>query len=429
MNWRSLTRTAAVPAIDDDRDDDGVSRQSIDAGYLEAREPSASASNRHWSHRLGANAADRVYTAFDVSQPVDDPAELHGREPQVAQLVSGVLYRRNHGFIAGLRGSGKTSLVRSFGQSVDREGIVVLYSACDNGTTLGDLMRGYLEQIPASSLEAGTYEAFQQRVAALPTDCTPNQATSLFAMIQYSQAIVISDEFDRVTNEGLRWKVASLLKLVSDARLPVRFVLVGDSSTFADILVAHPSLTRHVTRVSVDPLSNEAITELLHDCADRCSMRFSEGGLDVIADVACGSPYHARLFGLHAALAAVEDDSDIIETAHATLGLQSAFQEWSSLNPADGAAMMSIARGAHGNPDHFMSFARLVAGRSSATQYRNKGNTPVSPEMFAAFGSSVEPAGGELNFRDPTAPQFLIALGRVGRRTTNSPAEAVNLDA
>ncbi len=384
---------------------------------------------RHWSHRLGANAADRVYTAFDVSQPVDDPAELHGREAQVAQLVSGVLYRRNHGFIAGLRGSGKTSLVRSFGQSVDREGIVVLYSACDNGTTLGDLMRGYLEQIPASSLEAGTYEAFQQRVAALPTDCTPNQATSLFSQIQYSQAIVISDEFDRVTDAGLRWKIASLLKLVSDARLPVRFVLVGDGSTFADILIAHPSLTRHVTRVSVDPLPAQAIAELLRDCADRCSMRISDGALDTIAEVACGSPYHARLFGLHAALAAVEDDSNVIEVAHATIGLQDAFQEWTSLNPQDGAALLSIARGSHGDPDKFVRFARVVAERSSATQQGAKPDTLLTDGQAAAFGPAIEPVGGEYHFRDPTAPQFLVALGLVARRMAPSSAKAVNLDA
>jgi ATP-dependent Clp protease ATP-binding subunit ClpA len=95
---------------------------------------------------------ERVYQAFDVSQPVETADDLFGRDAELGQLVDAVLHRRNHGFIAGQRGSGKTSLARAMGEKLDMEGAVVLYGACEDGTSLGEIVRGFLEQLPASSL-------------------------------------------------------------------------------------------------------------------------------------------------------------------------------------------------------------------------------------------------------------------------------------
>ena len=56
--------------------------------------------------RLEASAVDRLYIAFDVSQPVEQPEDLRGRDLEVQALLSGVLHRRNHGIVSGPRGSG-----------------------------------------------------------------------------------------------------------------------------------------------------------------------------------------------------------------------------------------------------------------------------------------------------------------------------------
>jgi hypothetical protein len=371
--------------------------------------------------RLSTAAVDRVYTAFDVSQPVGQPDDLRGRDREVATLLSGVLHRRNHGIVSGPRGSGKTSLVRVFGQFADRDGVVVLYSACDDGTTFGELLRSYLEQIPPSMVDAGNIEMFEQRVLSFGADSSPYQATGVLAMLKYSQLVVVLDEFDRITDRDLHDKISSLLKLVSDARLPVRFVLVGGSSAFADIVRAHPSLMRHVTRVSTAPLSNEAVLETLDRCAERCGMVFADGAKRLIEDVSCGSPYHARLFGMHGALNALFSQSPEINLEHVESGLEDAFEEWAELNPVDAQAFRDIIAGKHGPAGPLVAFARdtahHVAADDFAAQWKTVRRQPASvePEGLSGLTHTVQMVNGHASFRDATAPQFLLALDQTAR--------------
>jgi hypothetical protein len=369
--------------------------------------------------RFETSAVDRVYMAFDVSQPVGQPDDLRGRDGEVRALLSGVLHRRNHGIVSGPRGSGKTSLVRVFGQYADREGVVVLYSACGDGTSFGELIRSYLEQIPPSMVDPGMLELFEQRVISFGADSSPYQATGVLALLKYSQLVVVLDEFDRITEPEMHDKISSLLKLVSDARLPVRFVLVGGNSAFADIVRAHPSLMRHITRVSTAPLANEAIQETMDRCAERCGIPFSDEAKRLIEEVACGSPYHARLFGMHGALNALAAQSPRAEIEHVESGFEDAFEEWSLLNPHDAQAFRDILRGTYGPKREFVNFARQVAWHNADDDFardwkmKRRESAAVIPAGLSEIGQTVQMIEGHATFRDATAPQFLLALDRV----------------
>ncbi|WP_294174271.1 ATP-binding protein [uncultured Sphingomonas sp.] len=393
----------------------GHSAYPLDGASSQLGLPSFARQDSHLSAPAWApSAADRIYQAFDVSQPVDQPQDLRGRAKQVARLLSGVIHRRNHGIVSGPRGSGKTSLVRVFGQYADREGIVVLYAACDGGTTFGELLRGYLEQIPPSSVDPDEVELFDQRVLSFGLESSPHQATSIFAQIKYSQVVIVLDEFDRVFDPVLQAKVASLLKLISDARLPVRFVLVGGNNAFLDVVREHPSLMRHVTRVSTAPLAREAVFELLDSCADRCGMQFSAAGRELLDEVACGSPYHARLFGMHAALAALRGGDIEISQQAVAEGLYESFEEWSSLNGEDSATFHAICSGARGDPAPFVELAGRIATATDDEQLVDR-PAPDPQAVEAAFGSAIDRSAEPIAFRDATAPQYLIALHHLSR--------------
>lgn len=360
---------------------------------------------------LGNNDADLVYTAFDTSQPVEQPGDLRGREDQIAKLVGGVLFRRNHGIISGPRGSGKTSIVRSFGQYTDRDGVVVLYSACDKDSSFGDLMREYLAQIPDSSLDPDELESFRERIGALSAASTPNQVTSLLSMIKYSQVIIICDEFDRIADEDLQWRLASVMKLLSDARIPVRLVLVGDPMAFDQIVRGHPSLSRHITRVRSDPLTREAIVELLDDCAKRCGLAFDDKSASIIEAASCGSPYHARLFGMHSALRALTANLKQIGQREAVAGLRDAFDEWASLNSTVGQRMLEIVEGQHGSTQPFLAYARAMAyPEHDALGTKASQLTDVQRR---AMDPLLQDGAAPSRFRESISPQFLIAIGHV----------------
>lgn len=369
--------------------------------------------------------ADQVYEAFDVSQPVDQPDDLRGREKELARLLSGVLHRRNHGVVSGPRGSGKTSLVRVFGQYADREGVVVLYAACDDGTTFGELLRDFLEQIPPSSVDADQVEMLEQRIIKFGPGSSPHQATSIFAQVKYSQIVIIVDEFDRVRDRAMHSKMASLLKLMSDSRLPVRLVLVGAGTAFTDVVAQHPSLVRHITRLSTDPLPDAAIEELLENCAARCHLKFSDAAKRILVHVACGSPYHARLFGMHVALRALEAGAEEINDRHVQEGLGDSFEEWASLNREDADTFRAIVDRAHGDPAAYVEVARRLAtaGDERSTKIGELGaaaNGHDQEQLLSAFGTAVEKFDHQVAFRDATAPQFFIALQEISWRSKNA---------
>jgi hypothetical protein len=414
---------AGRPRDDDEREDsfsseDGVLLRDGAAAQPEYRRHQPVAPLLAIPSRLDTTALDQVYMAFDVSQPVGEPDDLRGRDNEVKALLSGVLHRRNHGIVSGPRGSGKTSLVRVFGQYADREGVVVLYSACDDGTSFGELIRSYLEQIPPAMVDRDQVELFEQRVISFGADSSPYQATGIFAMLKYSQLVVVLDEFDRITDPDMHDKVASLLKLVSDARLSVRFVLVGGNSAFADIVRAHPSLMRHITRVSTAPLADEAIDELLQGCAANCGIRFTDAARQLIERIACGSPYHARLFGMHGALSALSAQSTTAEVEHVVNGFEDAFEEWSMLNPADAQTFRDVLRGTYGPPGDFVTFAGRVAWHNADDDFardwklQGRSSTGTIPHGLSEIGQTVQMVDGHATFRDATAPQFLLALAQ-----------------
>ena len=137
MGWYSaITNFAAEQITGQDRSDDPGQRSARhEPALFNGPEHAPEPEHRTYQgvapllampSRMEPDAVDRVYTAFDVSQPVGQPDDLRGRDREVRALLSGVLHRRNPGVVSGPRGSGKTSLVRVFGQCADREGVVVL---------------------------------------------------------------------------------------------------------------------------------------------------------------------------------------------------------------------------------------------------------------------------------------------------------------
>jgi hypothetical protein len=368
------------------------------------------------AHSWAPSSADRVYAAFDASQPLDDPQDLRGRDEQIAQLMRGVHFRRTHGVVSGPRGSGKTSLVRVFSQFAQAEGVVVFYAACDRNTDFAELMRDFLERIPTYAVDPEDIDTFAERVQHFGRESTPQQAASILSLVKYSQIVFMIDEFDRAVDADFRSKIASLLKLISDARVPVRVILVSTNSVFEQIVGEHQSLMRHMTRLTTEPLAPDVIDEVLDTCAERAGMHFSVEAKALLGQIVCGSPYHARLFGMHSALAAIARKRVDIDRRDVLAGLSDSFDEWALLNAEDAQAFMSVMAGAKGDPHKFIEAARRIAAPGDGQAGTSNEQPPAranEQQMLTALAPAVERADGGVAFRDATAPQFLLALQHI----------------
>jgi Cdc6-like AAA superfamily ATPase len=364
-----------------------------------------------------ARKRQRVSLAFDVSQPVSSRDALRGRDSKLTALLSGTLYGGNHAFIYGPRGSGKTSLARVFGDYADEEGAVVLYMASIGSITFSELMLPYIDQIPATCFDPRDRQLLDDAIEQARQNCNARNLVNYLAEIKYSRVIFILDEFDRIENMETRSEVASLLKLSSDARLPVSFLLVGIASDVPALIDAHPSLRRHVTPVSIEPLTDDEVRTILEHCASTSGLSFTQDAKTRIADLACGSPYHARLFGMHSACVALDDNVATVTPAAVLGGIEAAFKEWNEFNTDDADLFRQLADAEAGHPDSLAEFARKAAHRRGLDVSDIKelvmseaasGSVRDLSTAAARLSSAITSEGDLVVFKDSLAPQFLL---------------------
>lgn len=350
------------------------------------------------------NATARIVEAFDAAHPVRRREDLYGRADKLDSLFEAVLFSRQHAIIHGARGSGKTSLSQIFGDYADQKGSIVLYTACEAHASFAELIKPYIAFIPDSCVSLGSKAAFSEARERLSADLTPRAVVDfLSCLVPDCQIILIFDEFDRVTDAGVNDQVATLMKLLSDARSPVQLILVGIARTVDEIIFAHPSLRRHLVPIPIGRISPEDVRALIDTGAARAGMQFSEDSKAEIVAVSCGSPYHAQLFCYVAAIEAARRERDLIDLQLTRVGLQRAFETWSSLNQDDAELFRALA--ARSEED-----VRLVraAAREAATHDCLRGEGEGVRLLGPALRQDHDAA--RFYFRDSAAPQLLLAM-------------------
>jgi len=118
--------------------------------------------------------------------------------------------------------------------------------------------------------------------------------------------VLIVDEFDRVTDEATRTRLADTIKLVSDSGAPLSFMVVGVSDSLEQLLGRHPSIQRNIAGVPLPLLGAQEVEEIVARGARRAGLDFPPAVCAGIAGLARGVPYVAQLLGLRAGQAALD---------------------------------------------------------------------------------------------------------------------------
>jgi hypothetical protein len=370
----------------------------------EAATADAVAPTRIAPYLAARNATSRIIEAFDSAHPVRRRENLYGRDDKLESLFEAVLLSRQHAIIHGARGSGKTSLSQVFGDYADQQGSIVIYTACESHASFGDLIRPYIDFLPDSCVPLNDKAAFQSAREGLPADLGPRAIVDfLSCLVPDCQVVLIFDEFDRVTDPDVNDQIATLMKLLSDARSPVQIILVGIARTVDEIIVAHPSLRRHLVPIPIGRISSEDILALIDTGATRAGVQFSEESKAEIAAVSCGSPYHTQLFCYVAALEAVRRGRNVIDLELTRIGMRRAFETWSNLNQDDATLFRALAAGSNDQ----VKLVRAVA-LEAATHDCVSGDGEGVRLLGPALRQDRDAA--RFYFRDSAAPQLLLAM-------------------
>lgn len=269
----------------------------------------------------GRETATRIARAFNTALPVENRFGLSGRSREIDRLAQAVIHQGKHGIIFGARGSGKTSLARVFGDLADEAGCYVIYNSASGETSFADLFRPCLDYLPAPGHAASAIAALKH------TQFSVRELANLFLDVP-RQTIVVLDEFDRIENAQTKEDVAGLLKLLTDMHAPVQVLLVGIAGNVDDLLIAHPSLRRHLVALQVLPIDIPDLTDLIISCSRDADMDIHHDLAHALAAAAMGSPYHARIFGFHAAQVAAARNSRTIEDADLAEGMAHSLADW-----------------------------------------------------------------------------------------------------
>ena len=75
------------------------------------------------------------------------------------------------------------------------------------------------------------------------------ELNDVLAEIQGAHVMLVLDEYDRVTSEELRNKLAELIKNLTDSSIPVTLFIVGVAESLDQLLGKHPSIQRSLVAV------------------------------------------------------------------------------------------------------------------------------------------------------------------------------------
>jgi hypothetical protein len=264
--------------------------------------------------------------AFTPTRPKQEVNSLFvGRLNTLRRIIAAIEEERAHVVLFGDRGRGKTSLANAIQQIASQAGYFTLKLTCSAELSFEDVFRNFLRRIPGTFYRSEVDNPFAARRTMSSFDellpegsFSVTELNDVLAEIQGAHVLLVLDEYDRVTSEDLRNKLAELIKNLTDSSIPVTVFIVGVAESLDQLLGKHPSIQRSLVAVHLPLMSDKEIDRIIVAGSESAGVGFSDEVRDLIVMLAKGLPYYAQLLSLHAARSAVSrgatqvGDSDLV---------------------------------------------------------------------------------------------------------------------
>ena len=241
--------------------------------------------------------------AFTPTRPQRSYKRLAGRKPELTRIFHAITQQRAHVVLYGERGRGKTSLVNLVASSARSSGYMVARYSCTFDSDFEEIIRGLARDLPKPLLAAPVVQdpLLDGCESALPhSKVYPRDVAMLPGRLAGGHLLLIIDEFDRVTDDETRTRIADTIKQSSDRGTSLSFMLVGVSDSLEELLGRHPSIQRNIVGVPIPLLSQAEVEAIIDIGSQDARVEFPMEVRRLIMKIACGVPYIVQLLGLHA---------------------------------------------------------------------------------------------------------------------------------
>lgn len=367
-----------------------------------------------------------VSELFSPTAPVREADLFAGRLNQLDRMIDSIFQAGQHIVVYGDRGVGKTSLVnvvskKIFSASSKIKFFSVQCFSRDNFTAIWE--RAFEDYQWAD----GRY-AFDDIDDTLSPD-------SLFKIIsKISPAyrpVFIFDEFDRITDQETKLRMAETIKLLSDRSAEATVILAGIARTIQELLYEHESVKRAIRQVQMPRMSETEIRSLVEQRIQRAGMNIDNETLTDIAWLARGMPGYAHLLGMYSAKAAIAEKTIDVTADHLFGSLkicleeagESTRQSYSKAiqsSQANNTFRHTLLACATAPQDEFGAFTATALRDRISLIVGRKRDIPDYSRHLQAFctderGAVLEKEGSPKNYRyrfcDPMMQSYIIMRG------------------
>ncbi len=126
------------------------------------------------------------------------------------------------------------------------------------------------------------------------------------------RVLIVIDELDRLEDDNALSLLADTLKTLGDHGVNVTVMVVGVAQSIEGLIGEHASIVRSIVQVPMPRMSEHELQSTLLKASMKCDVRFDSSAEWMIVRLAEGLPHFVHLLGLHGALAAVQDDRDVV---------------------------------------------------------------------------------------------------------------------
>lgn len=380
--------------------------------------------------------------AFTPTRPQPGHARLVGRAAPLARILGAVAEEQAHVVLYGERGRGKTSLANLVAEVAGEAGLVVARTACSAETGFDAMLRSLARDLPRALMQALPVRdaaATEGCEAALPPGRLEPRDLLGLARGGLGRLLLIVDEFDRVTEEATRTRLADTIKLASDTGAALSFMVVGVSDSLEQLLGRHPSIQRSVAGVPLPLLGAAEVEEIVARGARRAGLDMPPEVRSGIAGLARGVPYMAQLLALRAGQAALDRRDRRVGLADLA---QAVAQVLAEMDPRIGAQVEALCEGADGMAVRALLRAIATGEQNAFGQFRA---VPLPEGGWRAAGAAapagawarlletgtVRPCGGPglglFAFADAAMPAHLLLRAVAERSQAEAPPPSVAL--
>ncbi|TRW17614.1 AAA family ATPase [Glacieibacterium frigidum] len=290
------------------------------------------------------NLGFRLKTAgqvFTPGSPVNERDLFAGRIEQLDKVEEAISQTGYHAVIYGERGVGKTSLanvLRRIYQINDidvPEYFSVAKVTCDAGDNFYSLWRKaageILVPVESPGLGFGAVDTMTLKHLAdwLPESPSPHDIRRLLDQLTRERpALVIFDEFDRLSDDSARDLMADTIKALSDNGSSVTIVIVGVAISIEQLIRSHASVERALVQIPMPRMSKSEIKEIIDKGLARLKMSIEKKALAQLVSLSQGLPYIAHLLALNVTRAALLANRIVLQSADVESGISKSLEQW-----------------------------------------------------------------------------------------------------